>query len=362
MQHFWRRVGGKPEPGRREKVISLEIARFLAAFCVATAHIVSFVGSVHQGTIMGGFDLPPITSVMFFFVLSGFVIQGAHAADFGKPKAILRYFWLRFWRIYPLYWLSLVTELFFLWPNCSHDYLVKILTLDPFTDKIVEINPPAWSLRFEITFYLMFGLSLLPYIGRVILGLWLFLTLWSWYPFLVPFKQLLYALNLRPPVSWHFLGLHETLFFIGLGAAWLYLRLQPARGLLWAMLGFGGVALLLLTRSDQWGYAYPTVIGEPFLGLSFAAVIYAFAALERGGHLHVSKRWGALGAASYPLYLFHPSIIFLGDVFFYKLPKMKQFVSPTPLFLGMMAASLALTLVITYLFDRPVQHLVRKIF
>jgi exopolysaccharide production protein ExoZ len=155
------------ESGRR--LVSLECARFAAALCVGTDHIVSFTAALRGGPVLHGFNLPPIIAVLFFFVLSGFVIYTAHHADFGDVRRLPRYVWRRACRIYPVYWLSLIAPLYFLWTQCSGVYLLDIATLSPFNNGITELTPPAWSLRFELAFYLMFGLALLP---RLAAGCW----------------------------------------------------------------------------------------------------------------------------------------------------------------------------------------------
>src|ERR1700733_11841567 len=136
-----------------QKIISLEICRFIAAFCVMVDHQVSSISSVapsfaEHGPILGGFDLPPIIPVLFFFVLSGFVMMTARHQDFGQLQTWPRYIWRRLCRIYPIYWFSLPVYLYFLWPTLTWHYLAGIFTLWPFQTNTMELNSPAWSLRF----------------------------------------------------------------------------------------------------------------------------------------------------------------------------------------------------------------------
>ncbi|GLR65575.1 acyltransferase [Acidocella aquatica] len=349
-----------PAAKRPDKLVSLEVARFAAALCVGTDHIVSFTASLSPNPVLGGFDLPPITSVLFFFVLSGFVIYTAHRQDFGQLNRLPRFAWRRFWRIYPVYWLSLAIPLFFLWPTCTPGYLAQIFTLAPFTrnNSFRELIPPAWSLRFEIAFYLMFALALLPRVGRYILGAWIFLAAWHVYQ---PMKPMGFILRLPHAVAWHFFGVHEIMFFAGLGAGATFFRLRLHHRWLWLLLGGASAALMLLTQMDAWGFAYPSLERTPLVAASFAAIIVSLAALERGGHLRLNQRLTRLGAMSYPFYIIHPSVLFLGSAFIYEHPGDKHMFSPLTVFVAFMAASLIASALVTFLYDRPLQRLARRI-
>jgi peptidoglycan/LPS O-acetylase OafA/YrhL len=345
-----------------EKLITLEIARFVAAFCVGTNHIVSFAASLSTGPILHGFNLPPITSVLFFFVLSGFVIYTAHQQDIGHPGQIPRYFWRRLCRIFPLYWLSLSIPLYYLWSVSSPHYLIKMFTLAPYGDRMTELVPPAWSLRFELAFYLMFGLIMLPLIGRVVLAGWALLWAWHSYPTFPPFSLLVWQPRIPYALGWHFFGPHDVHFFAGLAAGFAFARLRPRPWLLWSLLALSVSALIFLARLDEWGFGYPPVGRAPFVGASFAVIIFALAALERARAIRPRPRLAALGAMSYPFYLFHPAVIYLCGVFVYFHPQYNHFGHPYLVFGAMMTASLILSALVTYLYDRPVQRMLRRLY
>jgi peptidoglycan/LPS O-acetylase OafA/YrhL len=315
-----------------------------------------------EGKPLFGFNLPPISSVLFFFVLSGFVIFTAHREDFGRITAVPRYLWRRVCRIYPIYWVSLVPMLYFLWPGCGSSYLAQIFSLSPLTPyDFTEINPPAWTLRFELSFYFIFAIILLPYVGRLAMAVWFLFIIWQWYPYLVPFGPMATYAPMPPGLLWHWFGLHDILFFCGMGAAALYARWQPAARLLWPLFALSAAALILFVRLDQWGFAYPPASREPFTGLSFAAVIFSLAALERGGHLRLGRCWAWLGDMSYPLYLLHPAPLFLFNLYVYFHPAAKHLASPTALFLGCMSAALLATALVTFLVDKPLQKFARRL-
>ncbi|WP_234731062.1 acyltransferase family protein [Acidocella facilis] len=343
------------------RFLTLEIARFIAAFCVATDHLAGLATRNGTGGMPDHISLPPFAAVLFFFVLSGFVIQNAHARDYGQPAALPRYLWRRIWRIYPLYWLSLIMPLWFLWHGSSLTYLSQIISLAPITPfSMPEANPPAWSLRFEVAFYLVFALTLIPRIGRWVLGLWLAALLLVWFPH--PFDAVTksYFHELPPGFAWYFFGLHNLLFLCGMGAATLLIRHRLPPACLWALLATCVLAILPLLAQQNWGFTAPGRIVEGFTGLAFAGLVLALAGLEQS-HRLTPPRWGAgLGTMSYPLYLIHADC---GALVIKTLQAAGlAHLLPVPeLFLLEMALSLTAAALLAFLIDKPLQRLARRV-
>ena len=357
-------AGAQPLRQSNGKLISLEIARFLAAVAVALEHLSTTIRDLQLGR--APLTMPASAAVLFFFTLSGFVIYNAHAQDAGKPGRIPRYVWRRFCRIFPLYWLSLLPMLAVLWPGCSPAYLVKIFTLAPFAGHIAELNPPAWTLRYELLFYIIFGFSLLPYARRVLLPVWGVALACAWYQKLRGWGGALTLLPWLPEnVSSHLFALNNIMFFAGLGAGWAFSRWRPGKRLLWPLLGFSTLALLWLLRLDDWGTQYPTTPRLPLTAAAFACVIFALAALERGAHLRLRRRWAvfgaALGAMSYPIYLLHSAAGFVFSADFFFNPTARQDFAPLPTFLLMLAITLLASALAAFLFDAPLQRLARRV-
>jgi peptidoglycan/LPS O-acetylase OafA/YrhL len=149
---------------------ALTSLRFFAAMEVVLAH---------KGLPLGAYQ-----AVVFFFVLSGFVLTYAYAAD-GKLRVSIRRFWLdRFARLAPAFYLcgALVA------PFLVYGAIVKAawgrLILDgtamatflpaPFIPQTLAWNPPAWSLGVEIFLYAIFpgliGLCFRMRIGTMLIA------------------------------------------------------------------------------------------------------------------------------------------------------------------------------------------------
>jgi exopolysaccharide production protein ExoZ len=291
---------------------SLEIGRFLAASIVVLTH---FTGELrlyalaHTTHLPSPMSLPAPFAVQFFFVLSGFVMMTAHRGDFGRLAAAPKFCWRRACRIFPMYWLALAIVILTLHPTLPPQHLWALISLAPHTTQ--ELVSPAWSLRYEVAFYIAFGLCLLPYIGRILLVSWVVSVLWLWRPagwfffLLNPLTLWLTHFSAHNPA---FFTPFEFLFFMGLAAG----LFRPShRGAGWAFLLAGITILLSLGPWYDWGRNYGVPALHLATGFGFATLILGCATLERSGAWHLGPWARKLGAISYPLYILHTAIITL---------------------------------------------------
>ena len=348
-----------PGEGRVNRYLTLEIARFLAALFVAVGHLAPISASMGCAAIPFNFDLPAKLPVLLFFVLSGFVIQGAHGGDAGKPDHLLRYAWRRACRLFPVYWVCILVPLYYFVPVSTAANLAGNLTLSPFVGRhFREMNAPAWSLRFEMSYYLMFGLMLIRPIRRPVFLLWVGAILVHW---------VLSVAGVKPDWPYHawlagpvvrFFGVHGFLFLAGMGAATLHARHCLPRPVLWRLLGGCALLLAFTLPFQRWGFDYPPTILEPLVGVLIAGLLLALAGLERFGALR-PPGWSAwLGAMSYPLYLVHGCVLFLLSYHV----GMLHMPCPRPLvtFFGMLGCSLVLAFGLAAI-DRPFQRFARRL-
>jgi peptidoglycan/LPS O-acetylase OafA/YrhL len=112
--------------------------------------------------------------VDLFFVISGFIITHVHLGDIGKPARLGHYLRRRFQRVYPLYWIATALTLLIILVRHTLPDLNTLLDsalLAPFAPNLVV--GVAWTLQFEIVFYLTFGLCILHRrIGLSAVTLW----------------------------------------------------------------------------------------------------------------------------------------------------------------------------------------------
>lgn len=302
-----------PGKAAKEKLYTLELGRFLAASVVVLTHWLPEVNSHARAgqQIFGGFAAPGALGVQYFFVLSGFVMASAHHQDFGRLSSPLKFWWRRACRIYPVYWLALCIPAYYLYGFMTPDFSFRLFSLVPWSN--AEFIAPAWTLRYEMSFYIMFGLALLPYIGRPILALWIFAVFWRWAP-----HGLLGILHLPPPYlinklssGWadKFTAYQDFYFFAGLLAGILAVKWRP--GVTWSavLTAFGCIAGLLALPYIKWGDAYGPPAFVMMFCLVLAALLLGVAGLERNGKLRLPRLAATLGALSYPLYILHTPLM-----------------------------------------------------
>jgi len=137
----------------------LEILRGVAAMTVVLAHIVYQGKYFNKGYIplqLKYLVLPAHFSVLIFFVLSGYVIGINHEDRLAGGK-IKDYLKKRFVRIYPIY---VVATIFALMVSAVTYPLPIILANFAITQNllypVILENSPAWTLNFEVLFYILF--------------------------------------------------------------------------------------------------------------------------------------------------------------------------------------------------------------
>lgn len=353
------------DSGGREKFYTLELGRFLAALAVMLAHWFGEInGHAFAGfKIFGGFMPPFALAVQYFFVLSGFVMARAHHQDFGKWRSPLKFWWRRGWRVYPVYWLTLILPAYFLWGALKQPYFAfRILSLAPLNTG--EFIPPAWTLRYEMGFYLVFGIALLPFIGRWVLALWVALVLWSCAPLAV-----LAFLHIPPAVGLHQLikttGIRlfdnaDNYFLAGLLAGAISVKYAPGLRLSAVITLLALICMVLYQPTFHWGHTYGTRTDQAMgYALVLGALLLGITGLEQARWLRLPRFCGVLGALSYPLYITHTAVMLIFDVNTQHM-KWQVPVLYVICLLGIVVY-LAIAQGVTILYDQPIQRAVRRL-
>jgi exopolysaccharide production protein ExoZ len=365
-------MSGKGSGAAGTKLRSLEVGRFLAAVLVFICHLASFLNAraaTPGDRIFGGVSLAGPLGLQYFFVLSGFVMAYSHHRDFGHAAAIPRFWWRRACRIYPTYWLALAIPLFYLYKGTSPAAIWHLLSLQPvpFGPRgTLEYIQAAWSLRYEMAFYIILGLGMLPYIGKPLLALWVFVSYWRWcwpwFPFTVhPFHPA-WLLAINGVVGTHapdFISYFQYYFFAGLVAGVAFAKSRPSARL-WALVlaaGLGGCLLLL--PDERWGATFGTPIHMLFMAAAMACIIGGLAGLERCGVIRLGRYAAWAGAMSYPIYLFHEPLMMIAGVHYpnmaLRMPALYAY------FAVMVAVTLPVAALAAFLFDMPVQRILRRL-
>lgn len=274
-------------PGR---IKSLQAGRGIAALAVAGFHL----NGLLPGSTIAQWFAHGNAGVDFFFVLSGFIIFYAHEKDVGQPARIWRYLRNRFVRVYPIYWVFTAAMVLAVLAGVGATPLprdlggwVSTVALVRLTDTPTPLNV-AWTLFYEIAFYLVFAsLILSKRLGWIALGAWALVVLAFHHS--TPTNSVVGVWTSRLSFN----------FFLGMGACWLHSRISVRAGLV--LIGAGAVLLIaggiVVDRGGWWAFGSLVAVG-------CAALIAGFSGIETTKPLLFGPLV-VLGDASYTLYLAH---------------------------------------------------------
>lgn len=288
----------------RSRYHTLDGLRGVAALFVAAYHF----GSRNESALFPGY-----LAVDLFFVLSGFVIALNYSERLRCGMTIRRFAEVRLIRLFPMYAAGFVLgTLKQAVGVLTHD--PRALTLPAFacstaagifmlpsgcTEKLFPLNPPSWSLFFEIAVNLLFAV-------------WLWKTSSRAVALLVLGSLGLLALTVGPPLhlntgwSWatSHIALLRTTFSFPVGVL-IYRHFSRRRTVTWAALfPVTAMGLLLSTSVQQSSMdakqlltiavAFPTIV---MLGIRFEAPA------------SLARLFNFLGNISYPVYAVHYPLI-----------------------------------------------------
>lgn len=258
------------------------------------------------------------SGVPFFFVLSGFIIFSAHRNDIFKPKMLAGYIRKRFVRIYPTYWIIFLGVSFLLIASSTsrdavpHDVLVlfKSLLLIPQDPKIVggsgaPVLMVAWTLQYELFFYLYFAL--------LILSRWLSITVGGVLLFIYFYN---YTGALPHSFPFSFLSQDYVLLFVmGIAVSVVHTSKKVNINNPIVVASIGAVMFLFISVLEVIGIALEKQ--TLLYGLASCFIIIGLVRAEDEGRIIFGHRWmQKLGDSSFALYLIHhPLLIILCKIF-----------------------------------------------
>jgi len=283
---------------------TLEFGRGVAAFLVVLDHAGYLVAEDRYfgRQAFGGLLLNFHVGVDFFFVLSGFIISTVHWQDGGRPQRLRRYALRRFMRIFPPYWviLTFVVIIYSMAPDLGTDrqhHWTNVLAsyvLFPMPDQ--PVLGPAWTLVFEMAFYIFFAGYIL--IGRSFL--------WVMVPWIVAILLTAGIGPLKYPFDFLTSPYHLEFGAGILVGAIVRSSRSTARLPMVILAASGGMAFSIAAISTSPASILETpLIGRLVFGLAAAAIILGCTRLEALGALKISAAFQMLGAMSYSLYLSH---------------------------------------------------------
>jgi peptidoglycan/LPS O-acetylase OafA/YrhL len=318
--------------------------------------------------LLGSFIWYGYAGVDLFFVLSGFLITYTQYANIGQPSAVVGYVFRRAWRIYPTFWAMMLIGVGVFVGMHGHwafttdpeapgyrTLWLTWLTLAP--GRIPNLyDPPAWSLSYEMMFYLAFAtLIVLPRrVGPWLLAGWgIGVGLAAWWFGANAFPKNAWLTHLLSPFVWEFL--------LGCTAAWIIRLRYVGYGGLCTLLGIGWAAVGVLMSADPKSPA--DVAGNQIwragvFGPASALVVYGLVTLEIQGRFTLPTVLRRFGDASYSIYLLHSPAC--GVVFELTLSWSHTFFTHLVWLWLMMLAGVGGGFVLYGLVERPLLKLVQR--
>ena len=289
----------------RPVVRNLQALRAIAAVAIVVAHMSAPDGFAHKSLsnapILPGLYATALSGIDLFFLVSGFIMftttQRAHG-----PRDAGRFLVRRITRIYPPY-LVVTAAIFvvYLWRpeavNASER--IRPSVFDSFLllpQSGFPLLPIAWTLTYELYFYLAFALVLLAP------RRWFWPAIGAWAVVVAALSQVPgggpYLHVAANPLAFEFMG--------GVLIGWLTTRLPKGGGLWITLLGVAAAAPIYVAEWNHPG----RIFGDPVLrvltiGVALALVVYGMVALERRGTWTAPRLLVHLGDSSYSLYLTH---------------------------------------------------------
>lgn len=345
----------------------IDALRGWAIILVLVAHV-SIVGTIHYPSWLLHITYLYVgpRGVQLFFVVSAVTLYMSWTKRENKEKHVVENFYIRrFFRIAPLFYLSIIYFLFIqsYWNgNPNHFSMLNILSTFLFVNGAVpawmnNIVYGGWSIAVEMVFYLFFPfiVSTLRSIRKAVIVAFIAMIL----------AQLLRLwLNTIPLFSqtystytFEFFPSQFPVFLVGI-VTFLLLKnqtLQKDRKFLAYFFGFF-ISILLV----QFVSRIPIIAGHYFYGIFFGGIAYFLA--KKPIRLFVNALTIHIGKVSYSIYLTHVAILWIMEKlhildFFPQYPLLNFFL----VFLLLLFISTIVATVLFYIVERPGQLLGKKL-
>lgn len=284
---------------------SLQALRGIASILVLFHHLSLLTMAEYKTTFLNNTFLFGEMGVDLFFVLSGFIIYYIHHSDIGVKNKIKPFLIKRVTRIYPIYWVIFlfILPIYFIIPTFGAEYfrdfsyIVKSFLLIPQVEN--PLIGVAWTLTYEVFFYLLFGLLIFlnKKYSYPILFSWMAITLITFvFPVLAE-KHYLIEFIFSP------LNLE---FIFGILVAIFLLKTRNLKISVSVLLI--GITLFCFSWISEFYELFyiHTVLAW---GIPSALIIYGLSSIETLRNIKVPRSLKFLGDASYSIYLTHATVM-----------------------------------------------------
>jgi len=293
----------------------VQLLRGIAAVLVVLTHARYQLLNTPSWPLAEQLLTPGAMGVDLFFLISGFIMYYSTAGAAGGPAEAARFLIKRFARVWPAYAIATLAFAYVVYGvEYFHDaanrhafwHTLAMVPADPRQAPYFGLTlVVAWTLEFEMYFYLIFAASMLfKRLRWVALVAWVALTV-----LVLPYAERGFNLSVEggPVYPVGYLGIVTSPFVLeflaGVAIGWLYglpwLRLR-SRQLAWNMLALGVTFALWAVYSGAVNTHGPSHYGRPL-----ALMVLAMALASKTVQIRVPALFLWLGSISYSLYLTH---------------------------------------------------------
>jgi hypothetical protein len=330
----------------------IQVLRGVAAIMVVFHHSIGSIKYYHQfsNSFIDFIGSVGKFGVDFFFILSGFIISFSATKKYNIKSALKNYFLNRIFRIYvpylPIGILMLLLYKFL--PHFSNGNR-SISTLTSLT-LIPEGNPAlsvAWTLTFEMFFYVLFCISFISKRAwNYFLILWFFIIFYFSYLHDIPGF-------LKNPFSRIMLSTYNLEFILGyLLACLVTSKLEIKKSFLW--FGFSAlITLFIILKFNKISYFYFN------LNLIFgcASFIIIYLAILNNKKLNKKSLFMTIGNATYSIYLVHNPLQMIIIRF---LPKIDQLFKTILSLLLVAFVSVVIGYLYSFIFEKKLISIIKE--
>lgn len=282
----------------RKKLELIQASRAIVPLLVVLVHVVGLMRENYNYNFLFLEKLSKSGGVDYFFILTGFMMVYVYQKHFGNKDFYKEFLYNRLTRLYPFYWLIALPliPVFLLIPSLGNGneqnigYLIKSLLLIP-----QEQGPyiyVAWSLSFNVAFYLIFSF----FIGFSKDVFVVFLISWGVLIFLLSFTGIEHTPKAFL-INTNFLN-----FIIGTGIALVVnkVRFKAVYPVSLAL----GVVVFALAWIDVILFGNKIDTNFTYL-IAGALLIYGIAGIDLNYKVTLPKWVNFLGDASFSIFLTH---------------------------------------------------------
>ncbi len=325
-----------------QKLHSVQALRALAALLVLLYHVAAIQkaeladNQITERALLSGFWDYGFSGVDMFFVISGFIMVYVSQDTRQNGKAVLKFLYARFSRIYPIWWIFAILMALCFWvlfgqpadpetikPENVPAFLARSFALLP--QKYHPVLGVGWTLVHEMFFYIMFAGLLFFSLRWRMVGL----TLWGAFVVFIgvtqgspKFSTTLYELFVSPLSLEFIIGA-----FVGMAVIKDF-KIPALMLTICSIIAFVGLLAVGIELNLQKLHWHRVLI----FTLPCAGLIWGFVELEKAGRLRVPSWLSTLGDASYVLYLSHMFVLLtireIWQKFEYMFPEFLRYIGP----------------------------------